>query len=190
MLPEGFPPKKNSNLHFGYRTLHQQTMFSSKDSRVTQFTCKNITKWLKNCSQWTHGVLSCPRSYLWIAYLYEVTSLYEYDLIYQLSWFIIMSPPLKQQYHSTQKTGGEVSTPPGIESPYGSMCNFVPQFTFPNSFIFWVHPNNKIIRKTQTDSQDFSVQHPYRLVRAKRGFCNSWISISIGKRNPAFLPLP
>lgn len=42
-------------------------------------------------------------------YLNEVTSLHEYDLIYQLSRFIIMSPPLKQQYHSTQKTGGEMS---------------------------------------------------------------------------------
>lgn len=68
----------------------------------------------------------------------KVTSLYEYDLMvefYQLSLFIIMFPPWKKQYHSTQKSKDKYS-PSWRWISYGSTCNFALLIT-PHAFFFF-----------------------------------------------------
>lgn len=69
----------------------------------------------------------------------KVTSLYEYDLMvefYQLSLFIIMFPPWKKQYHSTQKSKDKYS-PSWRWISYGSTCNFALLITPHAFFFFW-----------------------------------------------------
>lgn len=121
------------------RLLHQ--LFSSKDAHVTWFTCENITKWQNVSDGWTHGALSFPHSSISIMHLNEESHFFVWiDLMvefYQLSLFIIMFPPWKKQYHSTQKSKDKYS-PSWRWISYGSTCNvallITPRFFF---FFFW-----------------------------------------------------